>query len=62
VDGACSRKTRGGTRQRASERRKTSRGDIVIGRPALNLKALPSTHDTISHLYGVDDGEALPFA
>ena len=25
--------------------RKTSRGDIVIGRPALSLKALPSTHD-----------------
>jgi hypothetical protein len=52
-----------GTRQRASEGRKTSRGDIVIGRPALILKkALPSTHDTMSHLYGVDDGEALPFA
>jgi hypothetical protein len=30
--------------------RKTSRGDIVIGRPALILKARSSsTHDTISH-------------
>jgi hypothetical protein len=42
--------------------RKTSRRDIVIGRPALSLKAWPPTHDTISHLYGVDDGEALPVA
>jgi hypothetical protein len=42
--------------------RKTSRGDIVIGRPALSLKALPSTHDTISHTYGLDDGEVLPVA
>jgi hypothetical protein len=41
---------------------KTSRGDIIIGRPALILKAWPWTHDTISHLYGVDDGEALPVA
>ena len=48
--------------QRASEGRKTSRGDIVIVRPAISLNAWPSTHDTISHLYGVDDGEALPFA
>jgi len=53
---------RGQTRQRAPEGRKISRGDIVIGRPAISLKAWPSTHDTISHLYGVDDGEALPFA
>ena len=34
----------------------------IIGRPALILKAWPSTHDTISHFFGVDDGEALPFA
>jgi hypothetical protein len=42
--------------------RKTSRGDIIMGRPAISLTALPLTHDTISHLYGVDDGEALPVA
>ena len=46
--------------------RKTSRGDIVIGivigRPAISLWACPSTHDTISHTYGLDDGEALPVA
>jgi hypothetical protein len=29
---------------------KPHRGDIVIGRPAISLKAWPSTHDTISHL------------
>jgi hypothetical protein len=50
----------GGARQRASEGSKTSRGDIIIGRSALSLKALPLTHDTISHLYGLDDGEAEP--
>jgi hypothetical protein len=44
----------GGTRQRASEGRKTSRGDIIIGRPALSLKAWPSTHETISHLSGLN--------
>jgi hypothetical protein len=42
--------------------RKTSRGDIIIGRSARSLNAWPSTQDTISHLYGVDDGEALPVA
>jgi hypothetical protein len=43
--------------------RKTSRGDIIIGRPALILKARSSsTHDTISHSYGLHDGETLPVA
>jgi hypothetical protein len=52
----------GRKRQRASEGRKTSRGDTVIGRSALSLKAWPLTHETISHLYGLDDGEVLPVA
>jgi hypothetical protein len=53
----------GRRRQRASEgRRKTFRGDIVIGRPAISLKTLPWTRETISHLYGLDDGKALPVA
>jgi hypothetical protein len=52
----------GGPRPRASEGSKTSRGDIIIGRPALSLKALPSTHDTISHSYGLHNGETLPVA
>jgi hypothetical protein len=42
--------------------RKTSRGDIIIGRPALNLMAWPPTQDTISHTYGLEDDEALPVA
>jgi hypothetical protein len=42
--------------------RKTSRGDIVIGRSALSLKAWPSTHDTISRLCGLHDGDTLPVA
>jgi hypothetical protein len=37
--------------------RKASRGDIIIGRSARSLKAWPSTHDTISHLYGLDEEE-----
>jgi hypothetical protein len=42
--------------------RNTSRGDIIIGRSALSLKAWPSTHDTISHICCLDDGEPLPVA
>ena len=54
---------RGNALQRASySGRKTSRGDIIIGRPALILKARPSTYDTISHSYGLHDDETLPVA
>ena len=47
---------------RSYMRRKTSRGDIIIRRPALILKARPSTYDTISHSYGLHDDETLPVA